>query len=246
MIWQDKISTIVSAINAQSMYNTASTVTPSNLGLLVYNQSKDWLCMQKAWRDLKVTTQLTLDSDNKVTMPDDFGKCIKVYDDPTATGKPQRYYYLEHPDPAKRYTEETTINETTGVRTIKFCFVPNISISNPYIVYSKVLADATQTEVDEDTKYSFFPINVMLAVAKKIIMRYYGLSANQDIKQILFDIKEELDLLKDYAYNNNTPLDLTVTDSNGHPIFISGVPLDGSGIVGINSNYPNSAMPSGL
>jgi hypothetical protein len=224
------------------MFNTARTTTPTNLGLLVYNQSQDWLCMQQAWRDLAVNTQLTLDSNNKITMPDDFGRCIQVYDDPTGTGKPARYYYLGHIDPCQRYTEETTINGTTGARTIKFCFPSNVSISNPYVTYSKALENATEADVTGDTKLSFFPINIMLCVAKKMLMRYYGKSANQDIKQVLFDIKEELDLLKRYAYTNNAPLDISVTDSNGNPVYITGVALDGSGYRGVNYPYSNATL----
>lgn len=245
MIWRDKIATVVSAIGAQSMYNTARTTTPSNFNLLIYNQSQDWLCMHKPWRDLVVTTQLALDSNNKITMPDNFGCCLYVYADPTGTGAPTQYYHLNHIDVSRRYTREVTFDDTTNIRTIKFCFVQNTSLGNPYVVYSRSIDDIVQSDVDNNVKYSFFPINTMLVVAKLIMQRYYGKSANYDINQVYKDIDTELKQLSGYAINNNAPLDLTPHDSNGQPIYITGVPLDGSGYLGNRSPYPNSVILPG-
>ena len=87
MVWRDKISDILAAINAQSLYNTSRDTTPGNLGLIVFNQAQDWLCMYKPWRDLRVTVQLPLDSERKITVPDDFGCTIMVYTDPANIGK---------------------------------------------------------------------------------------------------------------------------------------------------------------
>ena len=242
MIWKDLISTVVDCINAQSFFNAARTTTPSNLALVVYNQSQDWLCMNRAWRDLIVTTQLTLDNDNKITMPDDFGMCLYVYDDPTQNNLPANYYYRGHPDPGKRYTEEVTRDTDTGINTIKFCFFESAVMGNPYVVYSKTIENATQAEYDASTKYSFFPMNIMLAVAKMILCRYYGKSGNQDINQVMMFVNQELKLLSAYCIENNAPLDLVVHDGSGRPVYIDGPSLDGSGFKGQRSIYPNSTL----
>ena len=228
MIWRDKISDILIAINAQSVYNTARTTTPSNLGLVVYNQAQDWLCMYKPWRDLRVKVQLPLDSERKITMPDNFGCVIMVYTDPSNIGKPMYFYTLNNNDVAMRYTEEATQDETTGIRTLKYCFPPTVYVpQNPYVEYSKTLPNATQEEVDAKTKSSFFPLNVMLVVVKKILQDYYGVAANQDPNWISLRVIEELSLLESYAYNNNSPLDLSIKDRFGNPVFIQGMSLNG-------------------
>lgn len=242
MIWRDKISTVASGINAQSMYNTARTTTPSNFQLMVFNQAQDWLCMNRAWRDLSVTTQLSLDSDSCITMPDDFGCIAYVYCDPTAQNYPAIFFHLNHIDPGRRYTRTVTIDSTTGIRTIKFCFPQSSTLGNPYIVYSKALDDITQADIDDDIKYSFFPINTILVVAKLIMYRYYGQSANYDYSTIMNDVNMELNSLSRYAISNNAPLDLTPHDSNGQKIYICGAAQDGSSVFNQRSIYPNSTL----
>jgi hypothetical protein len=243
MIWKDTIADILTAINGQAIYNTARTTTPPNLSLSIFNQAQDWLCMYKPWRDLRVLTQLVLDANKKITMPADFGCCIHVYTDPTNIGKPMYQYYLNHIDIARRYTEEVTVDDTTGIRTIKFCFPPTIFIpSNPWVVYSRVLSNAT-TEESTAGKYSFFPKNIMLVVVKKMLQDYYGEAANQDPNWINLRINEEMKMFEAYAYNNNVPLDLSIHDQFGNPVFIGGGSLDGSKP---RLNRPSPFLPSTL
>jgi hypothetical protein len=212
--------------------------------LTVYNQAQDWLCFYKPWRDLRVVTQLTLDSYRKITMPSDYGMALFVYTDPSNIGKPMYFYTLNDNDVARRYTEEVTIDSTTGARTIKFAFPPTVFIpSNPYVVYSKVLANATQDEVTAATKLSFYPLGLMLVVAKKILQDYYGVAANQDPNWINLRVAEELRMFEGYAYNNNMTLDLAVKDRFGNPVFIQGASLDGSKP---RLNRPSPFLPSTL
>jgi hypothetical protein len=241
-IWADTISDILTAINASSVYNTARTTTPVNLGLIVYNQAQDWLCMYKPWRDLRVETALVPDSGRAITCPADFGCVIMVYTDPSGIGKPMYFYTLNHNDIARRYKEQVTVDDVTGTRTIKFIF-PSAGFlpSNPTLVYSKILAKATQAEVDAGTKKSFFPINIMLAVSKMILQDYYGVPANQDPGWIVKRVQEELRMLEGYAYNTNSPLDLSIKDQFGNPVFIQGMSLDGSAP---RLNRPSPFLPS--
>lgn len=241
MLWHDTISEILAAINSQSVYNTARTTTQANLGLVVYNQAQDWLCMYKPWRDLRVVVQLPLSTDRKITMPTDYGSCVHVYTDPANIGKPMYQYYLNHIDVARRYTEEATVDGATGVRTIKFCFPPTVFIpQNPYVVYQKVLSKATQADSDSG-KLSFFPINIMLVVVKKILQDYYGVAANQDPNWINLRVNEELKMLEGYSYNNNVPLDLSIHDQFGNPVFITGNTLNGAKP---RLNVPTPFVPS--
>jgi hypothetical protein len=241
-IWADKISDIVALINASSVYNTNRSTTPGSLGLMVYNQAQDYLCMVKAWRDLRVDAELTLDSDRKITMPTDFGCCIFVYTDPGNVGKPMFRYYPNDNNVALRYTEDVTYNSTTGARTIKYAFPTFVYIPcNPHVVYSKRLDNATADEVTAATKLSFFPQGVMLAVAKKILQDYYGVPANEDPKWINQRVAEEIQLLSQYAYQNNTPLDLSIHDKFGNPVFIGGMSMDGGRP---RVNQPNPFKPS--
>lgn len=245
MIWRDKVATVVSGINAQSFYNASRTTTPAAFDLQVYNQSQDWLCMYKPWRDLQVRTQLTLDDDNYATLPDNFGCCIYVYADPSSLGIPTQYYYLDHIDPAKRYTREISIDDTTGIKTIKYKFPRLSSMGNPWIVYSRTIPNIVQSDVDDNVKYSFFPINIMLATAKKILYDYYGISGNQRPEIIFSRLNEEIKMMQAYAMDNNAPLDLTPHDGNGQPIYISGPSLDGSYTQSYKSPYPNSVILPG-
>lgn len=247
MIWKDKISKIVELINAQSVYNTSRTTTPSNLGLEVYNQAQDHILMHTLWRDLMVVTQLDIDSNNQITMPSDFGRCISVYTDSSNVGKPDWYYYLDHPDISKRYTETVDWDSDTGVRTFKFTFPSSSGISSsPYVVYQKVLDDATQAEIDEDTKYSFFPKGIMLVAAKLILQDYYGVAANQDPNWILKRFDDEMKDLSQYATYNNAPLDFIVHDGSGEPTYINGMKLDGSNPqYNIRTPYTNSTLFTG-
>jgi hypothetical protein len=227
MIWQDKISDILTAINAQAVYNTARTTTPGNLGLIVYNQAQDWLCMYRPWRDLRVKVQLTPDTNKKITLPADFGCVIMVYTDPSGIGKPMYFYTLNANDVATRYYEEATQDPTTGLRTLKFCFPPTAFIpQNPYVEYSKALQSATQADSDNG-KLSFFPINIMLVTVKMILQDYYGVAANQDPNWIYSRLEKELKAFEAYAYNNNVALDLSIKDRFGNPVFLQGMSLDG-------------------
>ena len=229
MIWHDTIKNILDAINYSSIYNPQRSTLPANFDIFVYNQAQDWLCMYKPWRDLRVVTQLTLSSDRKITMPSDFGCTIFVYTDPANIGKPMYFYYLNHNDVTMRYTEEVAYNATTGARTIVFAFPPTVFIpQNPYVVYSKVLANATSAEKTAGTKYSFFPMTIMLVVVKKILQDYYGVPANQDPNWINKRVEEEIKMLEGYAYNNNMSLDLSIKDRFGNPVFIQSLSLDGS------------------
>lgn len=227
MLWHDTVSDILTMINGQSVYNAARTTTPGNLGLVVLNQAKDWISMQKCWRDLRVVLQLINDSDRKATLPDDFGRMLFVYTDPGNVGKPMWFYTLDDNDIARRYTEEVTQDDATGAQTRKICFPPSTYLpQNPTIVYSKTVANYTQADVDSK-KICIFPMNVMLVAAKKILQDFYGVAANQDPNWINNRCAEELQLLEAYAYNNNVALDMAVHDRFGNPVFIAGASLKG-------------------
>jgi hypothetical protein len=239
MIWQDTISDILALINAGSVYNTARSTTPTNLGLSVLNQAKDWLCTYKPWRDLRTTVQLPLDADRKITLPADYGKMIMVYTDPSGIGKPMYWYTLNDNDVARRYTEECTYDAATG-HTRKIAFPPTVYVpENPYICYSRVVADYTGT----GTEISFFPKNIMLIVAKMILQDFYGVPANQDPEWIKKRVFDELRIFESYAYNNNVALDMSVKDRFGNPVFIGGGSMDGSRT---RLNSPSPFLPSTL
>jgi len=241
MIWQDKISDILDLIGATSIYNTARSTTPANLNLKLVNQAKDWLCTYKPWRDLQVLVQLPLGTDRKVTLPSDFGSVIEVFIDASNIGKPSWWYTLRDNDVAKRYDEEVVYDVATGfVR--KFVFPPTVYIpQNPWVRYSKVVADYTGTGIE----FSFFPKNIMLLVVKKILQDYYGVNASDDPKWISMRVSEELRMLEAYAYNNNVALDMSVKDRYGNPIRISGGSLDGSRSGTNFSPYVPSTMFTG-
>lgn len=246
-IWGNTIADIINCINGQSVYNTARTTIPANLGLSVYNQAQDYLCMHKHWRDLRVDTQLSLDSDNAVTLPDDFGVCEYVYTDPAGIGKPAWFYHPYHSDISKRYTVVTTINSDTGVMSRKYVFPTTGGIAaNPHVVYQKKLNDATSAEVKAATKFSFFPKTLMLVVAKKMLQDYYGIPANQDPQWINMRVEEELKKWEAYAVNDNAPLDLTPHDQFGEAIYLPGYSLDGSSsFYGARSAFSNSTLFTG-
>jgi len=228
VIWSDKIKTVYEAILGVSTFNAARSTTPANLGLIVLNQAKDWLCMYKPWRDQRVKVQLTPDSDKKITLPDDFGCVINVHTDPSNIGKPQYFYTLNNNNVALRYSEEVSQDAVTGVHTRKFVFATTTPLpADPYLVYSKVLADYTIDDVQAETKISFFPLTIMLVVARKIFQDYYGVPAKLDPNWINKRVEEELKMLEGYAYNTNVALDMSVKDRFGNPVFLGGASLSG-------------------
>jgi hypothetical protein len=230
MIWKDKVVDIYTAIVASAVYNPARTTTPGNLGLIILNQAKDWLCMYKPWRDLRVITQLALGTDRKITLPTDCGCVMFVYTDSSGIGKPMWQYTLNDNDVSRRYSEEVTQDGTTGVFTRKLVWPPTVYVpSNPYVVYSKVLDDYVTADVTtESTKVCFFPLSIMLVVAKKLLQDYYGVAANQDPTWISNRVAEELRMFEAYAYNNNVSLDMSIKDKFGNPTFIPGMSHNGT------------------
>lgn len=244
MIWSDTVTNIYNALLASSVYNAQTSTTPDNLCLLVLNQAKDWLCMYKPWRDLRVTVQLPLDAQRKVTLPTDCGAIQFVYVDPAGIGKPMYVYTLNANDVSRRYTEEVTYDSITGIQTRKIAFPPTVYIpQNPYVVYSKVVEDYTQADIDTATKKCFFPINIMLVVAKKIFQDYYGVPANQDPNWINARVAEELRMFEAYAYLNNMALEMSIKDQFGNPVFIQGMSMSGrrQGV-----NRPSPFLPATL
>jgi hypothetical protein len=243
MIWGDKISDILTVISASSVYSVNNSSTPTGLDVIIYNQVQDWLCMYKPWRDLRVDAELVLGADKKGTLPADFGSMMFVYTDPSNIGKPMYFYTLNDNDVARRYTEEVTRDAVTGIITRKLAWPPTVFLpSNPHIVYSKVLESATVAD-RTGTRLSFFPINVMSAVSKKILQDYYGVPGNQDPNWINLRVQEELKSFEGYAYNNNVSLDMSVKDRFGNPVFIQGGSLDGSKP---RLNRPSPFLPSTL
>lgn len=235
MIWGDKVSTIIASIRILSVY------AANDLSYTIFNQAKDWLCTYKPWRDLRVDAIVTLDSEKKITLPDDFGMLMFIYSDASGVGIPSRYYELNSNDISQRYTEETTFDPTTNKRTIKLAFPVSVSVpGNMHVVYSKVLPDVT---VDDLEKFSFFPLTLMLVVARKILQDYYGVPAKQDPSWIVSRVAEELRMFEAYAYENNAPLSLRPRDANGQPIYIAGMPLNGNRTP-INQHSPD--LPSTL
>jgi hypothetical protein len=226
MIWQDKISDILDMVNGQSFFNVNTNTAPANLGLKIINMAKDWLCMYKPWRDLLVLYQATFNPATRVmTLPDDYGQIVEVYTDPSNIGKPMWVYTLRDNDVAKRYDEQGTYTPAAGfVRQLEWpptVFIPQ----NPWIRYSKVLADYAGPPTVE---ISFFPITVMLVVCKKFLQDFYGVPANQDPKWIQQRVMEEIRVLEGYAYQNNTSMDPAIKDMFGNPIRILGASMDGS------------------
>jgi hypothetical protein len=239
MIWNDKIGDILTLINAGSVYNTNRSTTPSDFQYAIFNQAQDWLCMYKAWRDLRVDVAIVPDVNRQITLPADFGCCIFVYTDPSGIGKPMYFYTLNDNDIARRYTEIVTRDGTTGAYTRKFAFGATTPVlGNPHVVYSKILDNVTVADI---AKISFFPMTIMLIVAKKILQDFYGVPANQDPNWINQRVQEEIRMLEGYAYNNNVALDMSVHDRFGNPVFITGTSLDGSKP---RMNRPSPFLPS--
>ncbi len=227
MIWSDTAKSVYDAIRCASVYNAARNTTPPNLNLIVMNQAKDFLCMARPWRDLRVVTQLTLDDNRQITLPSDFGRCLFVYSDTTGQGKPEYYFYLNDNDISRRYTEDVTVDDN-NVFTRKFTFPVATPLSgNPYVVYIKNITDYTIEDVEGTTKYSFFPITLMVLVAKKMFQDYYGVPAHQDPKWISLRVEEELQKFSSYALSNNITLEKSIKDRNGNPVYINGMRLDG-------------------
>jgi hypothetical protein len=195
--------------------------------------------MYKPWRDLHVDTIVTLDENRRVTLPDDFGMLLSVYADSSNIGIPSMYFELNSNDISKRYTEETSLDAVTNKRSFKLVFpVASVVPGNLHIVYSKVLPDVTS---DDSDKYSFFPLTLMLVVARKILQDYYGVPAKQDPSWIMSRVSEEIRMFEGYAFENNAPLSLRPHDESGQPVFLRDVSHSGNSSVGQRfSPYSNA------
>jgi hypothetical protein len=224
MIWKDSIADILDMVNGSSFFDVNRSTLPTGLGLKIINRAKDHLCMCKPWRDLLTEYQAALDVNKQIVVPADFGMLVYVYADPSGIGKPTWNYFDSDIDVSKRYRIKRTFDTTLGhVRALQFpttVYVP----ANPVLVYSQAIPDYT----GEGDEISFFPINLMLTVCKKLLQDFYGASSQDDPNWILRRYTEEMNLFEGYAYQNNAPLDMQIKDYFGNPVRIIGASLDGS------------------
>lgn len=248
MVGNVTIKDVVTAITCQSFFNTARISTTENLVLTVYNQTVEWICMIKPWRDLVVDASVSISTDNKITLPNDCGRVIRVYTDTSNIGMPTWDYELNNPDISRRYTEEVETDLTTGAKTRNLIFPSTTYIPvNPRLIYQKEVPVATQEEVEVGTKLAPFPMNLMVAVAKKILQDYYGATSNQDPNWINLRVQEELSMYQAYTYQNNARLNMVPKDNMGRQLYICGLTPDGEGERMMNPYpYPPSTMFTGV
>lgn len=203
-----------------------------DLALDLLNRAKDWLCEYRAWDHLIKTVALSLSGQSAV-LPSDIQSILEVYVDTNGDGKPDFWYYLNHPDVAFRYTIEGTYNATTG-QVLTISFPNNAAIpSAPRMKYASGLSDYTGA----DGELCYFPPNLLLRCAQKIFVEDKGKTG--DSEQLLLNaFWEDLKRYESMVQHSNQALDLTVKNKFGMPIKIYGHQLDGSGDRTGYSPYP--------
>ena len=204
----------------------SSFITSTSLDLL--NRAQNWLIMYKPWSKLLKRSALTL-ADKNASVPSDFAYELKLYSKPSgATGAPDIYYTREN-----KYERGYEINDgftkaAGHAEVISFYQVPSWPV---YLEYIRTLDDFT----GEGVEYSFFPGELILAVAKVIHAEEMGGLTTGEVAQLRDSRQLLLDAYVSSSQYNNGDLSMHVNDAIGNPIEIDDYTMMGSELSNTNA-----------
>lgn len=173
--------------------NTIGGGSVSNLPLDLLNRAQDWLGTYKPWDGLVKRAELTL-SNGRAVLPADWVMTLAVFnaDD---SGYPTQYYYRDARQ-VGGYRVVSSFDKDTGhVVEYEFFDAPSGPV---YLLYQMDLGDF----VGSGTEYSFYPGELLLAIAQKIHIEETGLSGGET-QVLLRKAEEQLDnYVKHHMYQN--------------------------------------------
>lgn len=192
----------------------------TDLALSLINRAVGSLWRYRPWDLLRTTVTLSLDSNNQVSMPADFGRMLYVGYDTDGDGVLDWFFANGCKDADKRYDLVTTFSKTTGATmAIKF---PKSPIRTPEMVYIIQLEKLTA-----DTDYLFFPSTLVLRTAQKIHAIDKSISG-LEVNAINNDYDS---LLRDYEqayYHIDRSMQNYQQDMGFNTLMISNYSLDGN------------------
>lgn len=207
----------------------------NNIALNIANRAQDRLWRYKDWdylvKDLELSGDYALDSDYSVTLPDDFGRIMKVGYDSDNDGKMDFYFY-KGGDVTSGYKIRDTFTKAAGHSfSMTFFRSPSSTIT---VVYQAVLTDFTAS----GTEYSYFPGDLLFAMAKKVYLEESPMPDELNV------VNAELNtLLMDYVQKHqyvNSDMRAVLNDEAGDEVDNISMSLDGESGIGFwDSRRPN-------
>lgn len=144
----------------------------SNLTLDLANRGMDRLWLEADWEDLIGRQVLSL-TDKSASLPDDFGRVVRVWHDSDSDGKPDFYYYAYANHDNGYYISDSFAKATGHNKTITFYRDPS---HTPTVEYVKALTHFT---AGEDAEYSFFPPDLLIRAAQMTHIEEADLVGNE-------------------------------------------------------------------
>lgn len=217
--WSDTYEEIANLLTDTFMFEGGAT---SDLVKFTINRAAQQLWQLRYWDYLLTTSSLSLDSNNQVSLPSDFGRVYQVYADPDSDGRPDYYFFRNSRDRQYRYTVESTFDKSTGQAwTMTFAKAPQYS---PILKYQKVLEKFTGS----GTEYSYFPAQLVILRAKLNHAVDNGLTGGPEYQETRNEYNEFLkEYMAAHQYQNNEMV-LEQNDINGREVVNEEYNLDGA------------------
>lgn len=193
------------------------------------NRAQRSLNKLRDWDDLVSRTTLTV-SGTTADLPSDLLKVITVYEDSSATGKPDRLYYKDA-NHSNGYYLSTSFDKDVGkTQQITFFSAPGGTV---YVKYLKALEDFADD--DSNTQYSFFPEELMYVKAKLIHLEDAEVVDNS-VTFIENTFRRELADFERTALHANQAMYNTWIDESGSEIHMDGLDMNGGTYTGGNAD----------
>ena len=224
--WKDTISLIRKRLQMTMVFSSQGNAV-ENYDLDLLNRAQMWLSQYRPW-DLLVRTIPIVLSDSTFTLPDNCDIILDVYGT-DGTEIPIAHYYKDHLDPTQCYRVDITYDKNIG-QSWSMVFYKSVEIiSQLRLKYMCSLPDFEGSDEDgnEITEYSIFPPNLLLRCAQKMHIEDKGITG--DSAQLVLNAFEvELRKFEANSQYNNQAMDLTVKNSYGQPLHITGHSLSGA------------------
>jgi hypothetical protein len=238
---QEPISNIRNRLRDWLSYaSTGSNVEDLDLDLL--NRANRYLEDLRRWDFLRRVYAMTLTAttDGQVcTLPSYITVIESIYTDSSGIGKPDCFFYENDTDVSRRYTKEYVYDKNIGgYWVITFPSMSSL-LSNPKLIYKTTLDDFEGIEGADE--YAIWPSDLLIRCAQKIHVEEAG-SRGFDVEGILKAYEDSLRIFETKMQYNNQRPDFVPKYSNGQPMKITNMGLNGSVRHSGQYPYPPSAF----
>jgi hypothetical protein len=188
--------------------NAGSNV--ADIALDRINRAQQELWMLRPWEYLLKRSALTISS-REASLPNDFGRIVRVWEDTNGDGMPDRYWYNRSRRTSDGYYLSGSFAKATGTTwKIKFYTAPTATC---YVEYIASLTDFTGSS----TEYSFFPGDLLLAMAQQIHLEDGG-RIDDEYMAAQRKVHEKLAAFEAMAQFQNVDLRMEQNDDGGNRV----------------------------